>query len=253
MHYSMREIAQTFTPEKKKNTSLWDRVFCRPLSFPIAYLLINLGITANTVSVFSGVIGMAGCFLMMIGGSLVLPGILLLLLFNVLDAVDGNIARAKGQWSAGGEFFDGAGGTLGDAFLYLAIGVGAYHTAVCPPAYKPLFIVLGATASIADCAARCVYHRYLIAEYKLGLVQSLGSMETRRKKGKLGLVNRVRKEFGTMAFFMPLLVLSYLFRRLDVLTALYFLYAVSFGATSVCFLLQKGAALAPLPDRDGPL
>ena len=244
MHYSYKEITKTFTPEKKLNTSIWDRIFCRPLSFPITYVLINIGVSANTVSVFAGAVGMLGCLFIMLGGHFALPGIIMLLLFSVLDAVDGNIARTKGKWSAGGEFFDGAGGTLADAFLYLAIGVAAYRTTSLFVENRYLFIILGATASIFDCMARCVYHRFMIAEYKQGTAKKEGSIESNRKKGKLRLVSRIKKEFGTAAFFLPLLVVAYIFNYFDMLTLLYFLYAGMLSLASICFLIIKGKALA---------
>ncbi len=42
-----------------------------------------------------GAVGMLGCLFIMLGGRFVLSGIIMLLLFSILDAVDGNIARVR--------------------------------------------------------------------------------------------------------------------------------------------------------------
>jgi hypothetical protein len=76
----------------------------------------------------------------------------------------------------------------------------------------------------------------MIAEYKQGAVKTKGSLESNRMKGKLGFISRIRKEFGTSAFFLPLLVLAYLLDCFDILTVLYFLYAGALSLTSVCYL-----------------
>ena len=64
---TMKEILASYTPEKRASTSLWAKLFSRPLSFPVTYLLIILGFSANAVSILSIFVSLAACLLLMLG------------------------------------------------------------------------------------------------------------------------------------------------------------------------------------------
>ena len=65
--YKMKEILASYTPEKRKDTSIWAMIFSRPLSFLVTYVMINLGFTANAVSVLSIFVALIACVLLMLG------------------------------------------------------------------------------------------------------------------------------------------------------------------------------------------
>lgn len=52
MKYKFSDITASYTTEKRRNTSLWARIFSRPLSFITAYIFANLGFSANAVSIY---------------------------------------------------------------------------------------------------------------------------------------------------------------------------------------------------------
>ena len=79
MKYSMKDVTASYTPEKRKDTSLWARVFSRPLSFPVTYILINLGVSANAVSVISIFVALAACILLACGSTLSWIGVFVFL------------------------------------------------------------------------------------------------------------------------------------------------------------------------------
>jgi len=104
------------------------RFFFRPTGFLITWLSIRVGFTSETVSWFSGVVGLAGCFLLVIGQAHYLPaGIGLLFLFNLLDCVDGSIARTMKTENPYGRFLDSICGNAVDLVFWGVIGLMAFH------------------------------------------------------------------------------------------------------------------------------
>ena len=50
-HYTYKEIKASLTKKKNSRSSLWVQLWARKASFPVTYLFINSGWTANKVSV----------------------------------------------------------------------------------------------------------------------------------------------------------------------------------------------------------
>ncbi len=104
------------------------RYVFRPIGFWLSWLAIHLGLTAEAVSWLSaaaGVLGLAG--LMSPRISLVGAGLALLLLFNLLDCVDGSIARAMGTGNPYGRFLDSVCGAVVDLGFWAAVGIAAFR------------------------------------------------------------------------------------------------------------------------------
>ncbi|MDR1813288.1 MAG: CDP-alcohol phosphatidyltransferase family protein [Tannerella sp.] len=97
----------------------WDRNYFRPLGFRIAKALRNTGITPNAVTIISIFIGAAA-------GPLFYPenlalnalGVALLFIANILDCVDGQLARLTGIKSEIGRILDGLAGDIWFALIY---------------------------------------------------------------------------------------------------------------------------------------
>lgn len=106
-----------------------DRVFYRPLGYKIAYSLRRTGITPNTITILSVFVGMAGAYLFYYENSieLTLLGILGLVCANILDCVDGQLARLTGIKSKIGRILDGVAGYLWFLVIYLAIATRVYQ------------------------------------------------------------------------------------------------------------------------------
>lgn len=105
-----------------------DRVFYRPIGFKIAWALRNTGITPNTITIISIVVGMAGAWLFYYPSiGMTLLGILGLVSANILDCVDGQLARLTGIKSKIGRILDGMAGDLWFFTLYTAIALRMYH------------------------------------------------------------------------------------------------------------------------------
>lgn len=99
-----------------------DRIFYRPIGFQIARLLRNTGITPNQITILSIFVGVAaGIMFYYPVLSYTLIGILLLVCANILDCVDGQLARLTGIKSEIGRILDGLAGDFWFATIYVAL------------------------------------------------------------------------------------------------------------------------------------
>lgn len=91
-----------------------DRIFYRPIGFKIALLLSRTPVTPNLITIISIFFGMGGCMLFYPDHFLLinLVGFLLLVFANILDCVDGQLARITGIKSEIGRILDGFSGDL---------------------------------------------------------------------------------------------------------------------------------------------
>ena len=159
-----------------------DRAFYRPIGFRIARMLRGTGITPNMVTVISIFVGAAVGF-MFYHDNLVytICGILLLVFANILDCVDGQLARLTGIKSAIGRILDGFAGDIGFA-LRLSHEYGTYW-------FFALAVVSGLShlvqANITDYYK--TLHLYFISKDKGAEFQSLEQVIARHKEMKLGI------------------------------------------------------------------
>jgi phosphatidylglycerophosphate synthase len=91
-----------------------DRIFYRPIGYRIALLLKPTSITPNSVTIFSIFVGIGACLLFYPDNNLLinLAGFALLVFANILDCVDGQLARIKGASSKIGRILDGLTGDI---------------------------------------------------------------------------------------------------------------------------------------------
>lgn len=99
-----------------------DRVFYRPIGYKIAKSLVGTSITPNIITIISIFVGVAaGIFWYFpYSVSFALLGILSLILANILDCVDGQLARLTGIKSEVGRILDGVAGDIWFVFIYIA-------------------------------------------------------------------------------------------------------------------------------------
>lgn len=243
MKYKFKDITASYTREKKRRSSFWARLVSRPLSFGVTYLLINLGFSANAVSVISMVDAIVACVLIILGGKYVYWGVGLFVFWHVLDCVDGNIARAKKESSYGGAFLDAVSGYMAPAFIYLSVGVNAYLTTSIESQYTYLLIVFGGFASVSDILSRVIYQKYLVTECRLGLIGNTGDIDQVRSNGLAHICDWIMKQMGYSSMFMPLLIVATIAKRCDVLILLYFLYTVAVLLASLVYFCKKAQTL----------
>ncbi len=100
-----------------------DRVFYRPIGYVIAKALTKTGITPNMVTIFSIFVGSGAgiCFFFPYSLKYALLGIMFLVVANILDCVDGQLARMTGIKSEIGRILDGFAGDIWYFFIYIAL------------------------------------------------------------------------------------------------------------------------------------
>lgn len=126
--YSMKEIKDAYIQKKE-----WEKqfptiyFFSRPISFYLTYYIIRL--TDNPVCVvWAGfMVGLCALFSFLFLPQLTIwPAVLLMILFSILDAVDGNIARTTKKVTYYGKFLDGFVGEIIEASYCLFLSIGIY-------------------------------------------------------------------------------------------------------------------------------
>ena len=244
MKYTFKDITSSYTKEKRKRSSIWARAVSRPLSFLFTYIFINLGCSANFVSILSIFDALIACVLILFGGNLLYVGVGLFVFWHVLDCVDGNIARVKRSSSYGGAFLDAVSGYVAPAFIFLSVGVGAFlTTSIIPDEYSYFLIVLGGFSSVTDILTRIIYQKYLVTEYRLGLVGKHGDIDQERSSGLKHIADLIMKNMGYSSLFMPLLIICSIIGYLDILTAVYALYYVALLISTVVLFVSKANKL----------
>lgn len=166
-----------------------DRVFYRPIGFRIARLLKGTGITPNMVSVISIFVGAAvGFFFYHDDLSYNICGVLLLIFANILDCVDGQLARLTGIKSAIGRILDGAAGDIWFASIYVAFALRLSHD-YGTHWFFALAVVSGIShlvqANITDYYK--TLHLYFISKDKGSEFQTLEQVRASHKEMKYGI------------------------------------------------------------------
>ena len=131
---TIKDIAdKTMTPEKRESAKndLIAFYVGRPLSYVFTIPFLYTNISPNAISILSIVPVIVGfviaCRTYSLAGSLLCW--FMFFLWNMLDGVDGNVARYKKQFSKMGSVYDAMAGYLAAAFTFYSAGVLAAHRA----------------------------------------------------------------------------------------------------------------------------
>ena len=101
-----------------------DRIFFRPVGFLIAKLLSKTCITPNTITIISVFVGAAaGPLFYYQKIQYTLSGILCLIIANILDCVDGQLARLTDKKSNIGRILDGLAGDFWFLMIYIFLAL----------------------------------------------------------------------------------------------------------------------------------
>ena len=166
-----------------------DRIFYRPIGFRIAKMLRGTRITPNMVTVVSIFVG-AGTGFMFYHDNLTynIIGILLLVFANILDCVDGQLARLTGIKSAIGRILDGFAGDIWFTCIYVGFALRLAHD-YGTYWFFALAVLSGLShliqANITDYYK--TLHLYFISKDKGAEFQSLEQVKAKHKEMKYGI------------------------------------------------------------------
>ena len=109
---------------KRASDPMWCKFVYRPLSFPAGWLFYKIGIKANSVSFLSILLAFISSFIIVSGSSNeIIFASFIMLSIALLDCIDGNIARARGETGLSGEWIDALSGYIVYALLPVSLGV----------------------------------------------------------------------------------------------------------------------------------
>jgi len=125
---TLKEIRETHAWKREYERYLpLSRFVFRPTGFPLTWLAIRIGLASEVVSWLSGLVGLIAYLCLMSSHEQLLPiGIGLLCFFNLLDCVDGSIARTMKTENPYGKFLDSIMGWI-DMGFWALIGITAYR------------------------------------------------------------------------------------------------------------------------------
>lgn len=247
MRYAFKQITDSYTVDKKAASTIWAKLVTRRISYLTTYILINLGFTANAVSVIAMLVAVVGCVLLSIGAKYSIAGVIFINFWHVLDCTDGNIARVKREANYMGEFIDAMSGYIVCSFVFLSLGLAAYHsTTLFEKSY--IFIIIGGISSIAEILTRLIHQRYTVAAYRYAVAnnESLPNIKSDNSTVKLSylsLFGFVRRIFGFSGLFMPLLIVALIINLFDYLSLIYAAYQIlGLIAVFIVYLLRAQKA-----------
>lgn len=246
MKYTLKDITSSLTKKKNSRSSLWVQLWVRKASFPITYLFINAGWTANMVSVLSWFVIFGAAVLLCINNFwCMLSGVILTNLWLVLDCVDGNIARVKKVKTFMGDFYDAVAGYGPFSFTTVALGVAAYHTSfLVPEEYRVWLILIGAVGAVANVYMRLIHQKYLncyfVGKKILGELDKITLKDTEDKKSFAYIREQIDKNFGVAGLFMPWLLVAVFTNTFDIMLVCYVAYYV-LSFLAICVMYCKKA------------
>ena len=204
---TFNEVYDRVMPEKKRKEERFN-IFAhwigRPISILMTLPLINSKVKPTTVTKWSIAFATVGFALVAFGPNMLIKvfGWLCFLMWNLLDGVDGNLARCTNQCSQMGDLWDTTAGYAAMVFTYFATGIAGYYDnnaiALCDSHW--LLILGGATAVIA------IFPRLVMHKKKSSNIDDTG-VKALSDKQNFGLKNIIAMNFISPSGFMQVIFL----------------------------------------------
>lgn len=237
MHYTSKYFKDNIPEWKRKKDPIFTRIFYRPVSFYTASIFANKGISANSVSYISTIIGIFACLFYLVNNRFFnISGAILINIWLILDCTDGNLARSVKKQPFG-EFADAISSYILVGLLFNMIGFSIYKTGgLFIQEGNAYIILLGALASSADSLMRLIYQKYLVVSY-----ESHADTKESKEGSNSGMINKIRiridQEIGLGGILPIALLICTLLNCLDIVVIIWFLYYICvFLATTIYFI-----------------
>ncbi len=222
--YSYQDIRASYggAKEEQERDDVMFRFFARPLSFSVAWLALNAGLTPNHVTVVSLALNIAGLVLMMTGWAGVMAwGVVLILVALVLDAADGNMARTAKHFSPLGEWLEGVGSYVLCGAFHLAGGVGAWYALLrqapvtrwpLEPGQGGVLVIFGAVAATAITLSMLLAQKFSVVFPQV----DRGQVVARSGGGLYGVLFTIGRNLSfASGLVLPLTLIGILLRRYE--------------------------------------
>ena len=212
----------------------------RPLSYVLSIPFMYMNISPNAISLISIVPAAAGfaaaCLAQSKGG--MIASWLMFFLWNLLDGVDGNVARYKKQFSKMGSVYDAMAGYAASALMFFAAGIMAAHSS--GPLLKAglitgeALVICGGLIAITDLLPRLVMHKAVTTLMDKNAVKEV------MDKADYGIVQTVALNLRSCAGGAQFLLLAaILLNILDLYTVCYLLFNTAVMVVSLRSVLKE--------------
>ena len=206
---TFNEVYEKVMPEKKRKEERFN-IFAhwvgRPISILMTLPLIKTRVKPTTVTELSVIASIIGFFLVAFGQSMPLKivGWCFFLVWNLLDGVDGNLARCTDQCSALGDLWDTMAGYAAMVFTYFSAGIAAFYDAnaiVVLDSYW--YLIVGGATAIASIFPRLVMHKKKSSNANSEAIKKLSDKE------HFGLKNIIAMNLISPSGFMQVIFFTY--------------------------------------------
>ena len=221
----VKDLAKkTMTEEKRAQAKndIFAFYIGRPISYVLTVPFLKIGISPNTVSFLSLFPSIIGFFLIGFGNTMTLKivGWCMFFLWNLLDGVDGNIARYKKQFSKNGALWDATSGYVAMVLSFFSMGIGCYYGDFTRLAIsKEIYII--------------IMHKRISS---MGEDKNVKEYKDKSSYGILKVI--VLNLISISGFVQVLMLLSIIFKFMDVFTVAYFAINLLICIVSVRKLLK---------------
>ena len=162
----IKKLREKTLPKDKRSEVKKDLIvyyIIRPIADILTFPCLKIKISATTVTKIS-LIFVIMMFILFLGGSVpfYIAGLISLFIWNVLDALDGNIARYTDTTSVLGGLWDATVGWYAVFFFFMSMGIVAFkEESLIPINLFPnyYYIILGVFAGMAFIMTRLVMHK----------------------------------------------------------------------------------------------
>ena len=225
---TIKEIYTKVMPEKKRKEERYN-IFAhwigRPISILMTFPLIKTKIKPTTVTKVSIAASIIGFILVAFGRtiSFKVTGWFFFLLWNLLDGVDGNLARCTDQCSLLGDLWDTMAGYIAMILTYFSAGIAAFYDQNILYILDPYwYLILGGATALASIFPRLVMHKKKASNVNAGGVKALSDKE------HFGIKNIIAMNIISPSGFMQIIFLiCILFNTLNVYICFYAI--INFG------------------------
>lgn len=219
---SVKSIEQKTMTEEKKREAKKD-IFAfyvgRPLSYILTIPFLKTKMTPNQISILSIVPLIIGTALVTISSNQFVPLLswFCFFLWNLLDGVDGNVARFKGITSPMGSVIDAMAGYAAMYLSFLTMGIIASDYSQTLFFTQKAYLILGSLSGVFVLFPRLIMHK---------AINTVGNKNSERYKGRknFGVIEMIALNVTSITGFAQLFMLIAILLKLsDLFTLVYFL------------------------------
>ena len=235
-----KEIYDIAVPERKRKEERWN-LFAghigRPLSVLMTVPLTKTQVKPTTVTGWSLIALLIGSVLVSISYSMTmtLVGWCFFFLWNLLDGVDGNLARSTKQCSNLGDLWDTTGGYAAMVLSYFSVGIAAYiDNSLYDFCDKYMLLIMGGASAIMS-----IFPRLVMQKKKTYGVNS-DAVNKLTDKTHFGIKQIISMNFiSPSGFLQVIFLLCILFHTLNFFISVYTIINLLIMAVTLRGLLKE--------------